>query len=125
MTKHPLPPEVLKRCRELRASQIPAEARLWNCLRNGRLLGLKFRRQHSIGKFIVDFDCHKARLAIELDGGGHVDTEQAEYDKERSGYLETLGIKVLSFWNPDVIKSMEDVIEAIIDAVPSPIPPHP
>jgi very-short-patch-repair endonuclease len=125
MRKRPLPPEILKRCRELRASQTPAEARLWTCLRNRQLFEAKFRRQYSIGKFILDFYCHEAKLAIELDGGGHTEPEQAEYDKRRNEILEAEGIRVLRFWNTDVLDNLEGVIEAIAVELPSPPSPLP
>lgn len=125
MEKRSLPPEILKRCRQLRTSQTPAEVKLWTCLRNRQLFGLKFRRQHPIGKFIVDFYCHEANLAIELDGGGHTETAQAKYDKERTESLEAEGITVLRFWNTDVFKNLKGVIEAIAEAIPSPLDSSP
>lgn len=125
MEKRSLPPEILKRCRQLRTSQTPAEVKLWTCLRNRQLFGLKFRRQHPIGKFIVDFYCHEANLAIELDGGGHTDSAQVKYDKERTESLEAEGVKVLRFWNTDVFKNLKGVIEAIAEAIPSPLDPSP
>ncbi|MBN2380056.1 endonuclease domain-containing protein [candidate division WOR-3 bacterium] len=125
MQKRYLPPEIIKRCRELRSLQTPAEAKLWACLRNNQLLGFKFRRQYPIGRFIVDFYCHKAKLAIELDGGGHAESEQAEYDEERSQCLEAEGIKILRFWNADVIKNLEGVIEAIAEVLPHSSPSEP
>jgi very-short-patch-repair endonuclease len=86
---------------------------------------LKFRRQHPIDKFIVDFYCHEAKLAIELDGGGHTEAVQAKYDKERTESLEGEGIRVLRFWNTDVFKNLKGVIETIADAIPSPLIPLP
>jgi very-short-patch-repair endonuclease len=120
MQKRYLPPEILKRCRELRSSQTPAEAKLWACLRNNQLFGYKFRRQHPVGKFIIDFYCQEAKLAIELDGGGHAGSEQAKYDEERTECLKAEGIRVLRFWNTDVFENLEGVVEAIANAIPSP-----
>jgi len=77
------------------------------------LNGLKFRRQHSIGGFIVDFYCPEKRLAIELDGDVHEEKKQATYDKARQKTIEALGIKVLRFTNEDVIQNVEDVLKAI------------
>jgi len=74
---------------------------------------LKFRRQHSIGGFIVDFYCPEKRLAIELDGDVHEEKKQATYDKARQKTIEALGIKVLRFTNEDVIQNVEDVLKAI------------
>ncbi len=119
MRKRPLPPEILSRCRKLRKSQTSAELKLWSCLKNRQIFGLKFRRQHPIGKFLIDFYCHEARIAIELDGGGHAEPPQAKHDNERTKFLETEGIKVLRFWNTDVSKNLEGVVKAIADAVPS------
>ncbi len=74
---------------------------------------MKFRRQHSIGGFIVDFYCPEKRLAIELDGDVHEEKKQATYDKARQKTIEALGIKVLRFTNEDVIQNVEDVLKAI------------
>jgi very-short-patch-repair endonuclease len=122
LEKRDLPPEILKRCRELRSSQTPAEIKLWACLRNNQLFGFKFRRQHPIGKFIVDFYCHEAKLAIELDGGGHTEPAQAkyDYDNERTESLEAEGIRILRFWNTDVLRNLKGVIETIAETLPHP-----
>ena len=96
----------------LRSNLTPAEARLWKYI-NGNQLGKKFRRQHSIGYYIVDFYCPQSKLVIELDGSPH-DTEQGyEKDKERSNYLEGAGAKVIRFQNQEVIKNLEGVLEEI------------
>ena len=91
----------------LRNNLTPEEAILWNRLKNNHL-GHKFRRQHSIGRFITDFYCPLKKLVIELDGSQHLDNE--EYDKERTEYFEDLGIKVLRFWNSDVNKNLNEVL---------------
>ena len=78
--RHRVYPPVLLRSRELRHPQTPAEATLWRHLR-GRNLVYKFRRQHPLDRFIVDFYCPEAKLCIEIDGGSHFETEQEEYDK--------------------------------------------
>lgn len=91
--------------KKLRKSATPQEVILWSRLRNSRL-SCKFRRQHSIGKYIVDFYCPDKRLIIEIDGSQHIDSE---YDKERDKYLENLGFKVLRFWDNDVNSSLEGV----------------
>ncbi len=111
--KPPLPPEVLLRCRELRKNATDAENLLWQLLRDRRLLGYKFRRQHPIGGYITDFYCHEAQLVVELDGGGHVEEKQAAYDAQRTRDLVALGLRVIRFWNDDVIKRTEDVLSEI------------
>jgi len=99
---------------ELRKDPTPAERKLWSFIRNDQL-GVTFRRQHAVGKYIPDFCCSKAKLIIELDGSQHL--EQEEYDDERTKYLESLGYKVVRFWNNDVMNDTESVIRAILDAI--------
>jgi very-short-patch-repair endonuclease len=104
--------ELKARRRELRGSLTIAEARLWSCLQHGRL-GWKFRRQHSIGPFVVDFYCPSAGLAIELDGIAHDSDSAGRYDERRSQYLRRNGIDVVRFMNEDVLKNLEGVLAAI------------
>lgn len=99
--------------RALRQSQTPAEARLWQALRGGRLDGLKFRRQHRIEPYVADFACEPLRLILELDGGVHEDDEQALKDLYRQQDLERLGWSVLRFPNADVMGDLPGVLEAI------------
>jgi very-short-patch-repair endonuclease len=101
---------------ELRKEPTPAESKLWTYLRNDRL-GITFRRQHAIGHYIVDFSAPGKKLIIELDGSQHL--EQAEYDAERTKYLESQGYKVIRFWNDDVLDNIEGVSAAIIFALES------
>lgn len=115
--KPPLPPQLLQRCRELRQSATDAEQLLWELIRNRQLLGAKFRRQHPVGPFILDFYCHEAKLAIELDGGVHTDPEQAHRDAERTKALEIEGIRVLRFWNHEAINNTEEVLTKIRDVL--------
>ncbi|QNK00234.1 endonuclease domain-containing protein [Dyella telluris] len=110
------------RSRQLRAGQTDAEQWLWYHLRGRRLQGWKFRRQHQIGRYIVDLVCPDAGLIVELDGGQHGD--QLIYDEYRTLELEALGYKVLRFWNNDVLKNVEGVLEVILEALASPAP-HP
>lgn len=94
-------------------------------LRARRLGGHKFRRQHTVDKYIVDFFCDDARLVIELDGGGHNEPRQKNYDNCRTVALEELDLRVLRFWNDEVLLNTELVLEAILEAVenfPSPCP---
>lgn len=99
---------------ELRKELTPAEHKLWSRIRNDRL-GVTFRRQHAVGNYIPDFCSPKAKLVIELDGDQHL--EQEEYDAERTKYLESLGYKVIRFWNNHVLNNIEEVILAIIYAM--------
>ena len=85
--------------KELRKNLTPAEAALWSLIKGNQLEGRKFRRQYSVGSYILDFYCHSEKLAIELDGQGHFETTQAEYDRERDLFLEYYGIRVLRFEN--------------------------
>jgi len=109
--------------RSLRRGQTDAERKLWFRLRDRRLDGLKFRRQMPLGRYIVDFCCESARLIIEVDGGQH--TEARDLDRTRD--LEAMGYLVLRFWNNDVLKNADGVVESILDTLnkrPS-VPPHP
>jgi very-short-patch-repair endonuclease len=110
----------LDRARHLRAGQTDAEQLLWHRLRNRRQQGWKFRRQHQIDQYIVDFVCPDTGLIVELDGGHHGD--QVAYDEMRSTKLIDMGYRVLRFWNNDVLKNTDSVLEAILEALASPDP---
>lgn len=112
----PLPFHLLNIARELQTKQTNAETLPWLFLRNRDYCGFKFRRQHPVGGYILDFYCHEAKLAIELDGSGHADGERKRYDAERTKVLEGAGIKVLRFWNDEVLKELESVLEEICAA---------
>jgi methylmalonyl-CoA mutase cobalamin-binding domain/chain len=99
--------------RELRNNLTPAEAKLWSLINNRQLHGRKFRRQHSVGPYILDFYCPEEKLAIELDGEGHFNLSAEEYDKERSEFLNTYGILVLRFENKEVFEQTEGLLEEI------------
>ena len=99
--------------RELRNRTTEAEQKLWALLRNRQLKGKKFRRQHAIANYVVDFYCNECKLAIELDGNFHTDLESKEYDKSRTALLNELEITVLRFWNEEVIKNPEEVLQKI------------
>lgn len=103
--------ESLKKATNLRNSQTSSENKLWYYLRKKQMAGYKFRRQQSIGKYIVDFVCLEAKLIIELDGSQY--TEQKKYDKIRKNYLEKAGYQVLRFWNIDVEKNLDSVLNQI------------
>ena len=103
--------------RKLRKSLTPAEAVLWKCLQRSQILGRKFRRQFSIGRYIVDFYCAECGLAIELDGQGHFEINADLYEVERTRYLEGCGIRVLRFENEVLFNNMEAVLDAIKAAI--------
>lgn len=106
-----IPKVLLERARELRKQQTPAEQILWECLRNRRLLNTKFRRQHNIGRYIVDFYCHEKLLIIELDGSIHAN-QQAE-DSIRENWLKSNNITVIRFSNEQVFNDIELVLQKI------------
>ena len=103
-------PALKKRRRELRRSQTEAEKMLWARLRNKQFYGIKFFRQYSIGPYILDFYCPRMKLAVELDGGQHNESENKEYDSVRSEYLKSHGINVTRFWNNEVLLNREGVL---------------
>jgi very-short-patch-repair endonuclease len=112
--------------RQLRARETSAEALLWEALRARRLDGLKFRRQHPVGPFVMDFCCPDRRLAIELDGGVH--EAQLDRDAERDAVLDAAGYRVLRFQNEMVQEALADVLNTIrLAAVKEPLwrPPYP
>jgi very-short-patch-repair endonuclease len=97
----------------LRNDPTPAEKRLWDKLRNSQLAGKKFRQQHSIGNYILDFYCPQHQLAIELDGDSHFTESGIEYDAKRTFFLNKIGIQVLRFTNTEVLENLENVLERI------------
>lgn len=110
--------------RQLRGQLTDAEQVLWSVLRDSRLYGIKFRRQHPFGPYVLDFFCVKAQLAVELDGGIHDRPEQREYDDERTAYLEANGLRILRFRNEDVADRLDEVVARILEAAsPTPQPP--
>ncbi|QAU25237.1 endonuclease domain-containing protein [Dyella sp. M7H15-1] len=110
------------RAQALRQNMTDAERLLWRHLRNRLFSEQKFRRQHEIDRYIVDFVCADAQLVVELDGGQHA--EQVEKDQERTRRLKAMGYRVLRFWNDDVLKNTEAVLEVILGALAS-AAPHP
>ena len=100
-----------KHVRDLRRHMTDAERLLWQHLRNRQPAGCKFRRQHPIGPYIVDFVCHERKLVIEVDGGQHA--ENLSHDTKRSDYLKKKGFEVLRFWNNEVLQEIESVLDAI------------
>ncbi|MFM9927823.1 endonuclease domain-containing protein [Variovorax sp. H27-G14] len=114
------------RARSLRETPTDAEALLWFHLRDRRLADHKFRRQRPIGLYFADFACIDAKLIVELDGGQHVDA--AEYDENRTRFMQAQGYRVLRFWNHEVLTQTDAVRERILQALqedsphPNPLP---
>jgi very-short-patch-repair endonuclease len=108
--------------RRLRRDQTDAERKLWFCLKDRRLDNLKFRRQVPVDRYVADFLCADARLIVEVDGGQH--EPNSENVKARTHQLEAMGYLVLRFWNDDVLKNIDGVLERIVETA-RPIAPHP
>ncbi len=106
----------------MRKHPTDAENLLWQYLHAKKLGGFKFRRQHPIGKYIVDFICLKKKLAIELDGGQHAKKRVASEDRTRDEWMKSQGFKILRIWNHEVLQNLEGVLEIIADECKSPSP---
>jgi methionyl-tRNA synthetase len=106
-----IPADLRAFARKLRGEQTDAENRLWTLIRDRRLGGAKFRRQHPIEPYVLDFYCHEAKLAIELDGGGHAD--QQARDLKRDSFIAAKGIETLRVWNNQMLNETESVLELI------------
>jgi adenine-specific DNA-methyltransferase len=106
-----LPEDLKAWAKEMRKQMPVAEVLLWKLLRNRSIAGAKFRRQHPVGRYILDFYCDEQKLAIELDGSQHAD--HSEYDQRRDEFLNALGIRVLRFWNNQLLQETEVVLEVI------------
>jgi len=99
--------------KDLRKRSTDMEQLLWSRLRAGRFEGMKFRRQHPMGKYIVDFVCLERKFIIELDGGHHALQEEIQKDKERNDWLEDEGYTVVRFWDNEVLMNTSGVLEVI------------
>ena len=97
----------------MRNSLTPAEAKLWSLLKNSQVAGRKFRRQHSVGPYVLDFYCPEEKICIELDGAAHFTEAGYEYDAARTEYLNALNIRVIRFENKDALEDAEGVVEEI------------
>jgi very-short-patch-repair endonuclease len=104
------------------------EVRLWARLRGKQFHGLKFRRQHGIGPYIVDFFCPEQCLVIELDGDSHADDDQVLKDRERDQYLQSLGLRVIRYRNDEILENLDGVVEDLhgrmVSGSTSPSPPY-
>jgi very-short-patch-repair endonuclease len=116
------------KARELRKNMTDAERVLWKHIRLKQLGGYKFRRQQPLGQYVVDFMCFEKRLIVEVDGGQH--SEQISYDSKRSQWLKNQGYRLLRFWDNEVLKNTEAVVEVIMKTLegegnpPTSILPH-
>ncbi len=120
-----IPGYIFDLSRRLRKTQTKAEEVLWAHLRRRRLSGLKFRRQHPLGRYIADFYCPEVRLVIELDGAVHDLEDQKEYDELRKQMIEVHGVRMLRFRNDQIEKDIEGVLSKISDITSSSKSPSP
>ena len=104
-----------KRAKDMRHLATEAEQRFWNRVRAHRLNGHKFKRQYTIGNYIVDFVCLEHLLIVELDGGQH--DQQQDYDRERDKFLDAQGYRVMRFWNSDVFENIDGVMDVVLLAL--------
>ena len=124
MANPPLPTRTRDNAKRLRRDMTDAERRLWRHLRAARLEGFKFRRQHPVPPYVLDFCCVEVGLAIELDGSQHSEAR----DASRSRYLESQGWRIVRFWDNDVLNKTDAVVEAIWNILsrptlsPTPLP---
>ena len=100
--------QTVQTARRLRGKLTDAEQVLWSALRDSRMQGIKFRRQHPFGPYVLDFFCVNAQLAVELDGGIHDQPEQKDYDKERTAFLEANGLRVMRFRNEEIADNLDE-----------------
>ncbi len=105
--------KAVSQARRLRRTSTEAERKLWSLLNSAQLNGVKFRRQHPIGTYVVDFVSLDSKLVIEIDGGHHNIDDVQQSDESRTAWLTGEGYRVLRFWNNDVINNPEGVIESI------------
>ena len=113
---------MLEAARRLRRDSTRSEAILWRALRRHHFHGMKFRLQHPLGRFVLDFYCHAARLAIEIDGSAHNEREAVARDRERQLMIEGSGIRVLRVRASDVEQDVSMVLRRIDAALPEPLP---
>jgi very-short-patch-repair endonuclease len=118
VTDQSISQSLIEKAKELRQNMTPSEQILWRYLRAGRLQRYHFRRQQIIHPYIVDFYCHEVALAVEVDGGVHL--EQQDYDHNRDEFLQNIGLRVLRFTNHEVAQNLDGVLTAILDACQHP-----
>ena len=103
--------QLLEFAKSMRHSATDAEQLMWQLIRAKQFMNLKFRRQHVIAPYIADFYCHEIGLVIELDGGQHDMDDTIQYDAERTKFLEALGLRVVRYWNHEVLNQADFVLE--------------
>jgi very-short-patch-repair endonuclease len=108
-------PHLIEAARSLRRTMTDAEQLLWSSLRRKQLGGYRFRRQHPIDRFVLDFYCSEVKLAIELDGGQHNEPDAIVYDHERTVLLKEYGIQIVRFWNHEILSNLEGVLQIIFE----------
>lgn len=106
-------PVLFKLARELRQNSTEAEMKLWKALRNRKLLNLKFRRQHPIDSYIVDFYCHEKKIIIEVDGNIHNLPDEKKFDQFRENKLKQLGLNIVRFKNEEVLNNLDSVLKKL------------
>ncbi len=106
-------PEIFERAKLLRENLTETEKMIWQELRGNKILGLRFKSQHPMDTYIVDFYCHQIKLVIEIDGGVHKEKNQKEYDAERTFELENCGLEVIRFTNEQVQSELKEIIQKI------------
>src|SRR5882724_4129149 len=107
----------IKRARQLRKQETWAEKLMWRWLRDRCFSGYKFRRQHPLGDYYLDFFCEEAELNVELDGSQHGFPDQRKHDEERERFLQSLGIHTLRFWNSRLRRDAQSVRDTIFEAL--------
>ncbi len=107
-------PDIFEKAKLLRDSMTDAEKRLWKLLSKNKIMGLRFRPQHPIDRFIADFYCHRIKLIIEVDGGIHNNPENKEYDIGRTFELERFDLKVIRFTNEEIVFNFDNVKQEIL-----------
>jgi very-short-patch-repair endonuclease len=108
---------IFEKAHELRLNMTYAEKIMWDELKNKRLFKVRFRRQHPIDIFIVDFYCHELKLVVEIDGEIHLEDEVIEYDDGRTHDIEKFGIKILRFTNDQVLNHRSIIIKEILKTI--------
>ena len=116
---------LLQNRRYLRKNMTKEELILWSVIKNRKLLGFKFRRQHSVGNYILDFYCPERKLAIELDGNQHYDKDSIEYDNYRDEFCKSIGIYTLRFSNFEIRRNLNVVLLKITDTLEESTTPNP
>lgn len=120
--EYQVPRDILEKARNLRKNQTRLEEIMWTVLRNRNFCGLKFRRQHPVGNFILDFYCLEKKIAVEIDGSQHEEAENKKRDERRTRFLNAQGIRVLRFSNADVFTNLEGVLQTLYEEIFSPSP---